>query len=97
MLASCARIPEQAIVGKWKLTTGADTIEFFADGLVISVEHGVTTQGSYHFVDATRVHIEPGGLWGVAGPTVFQVWVAGDELILTLPQAGAKKYRRVQQ
>ncbi len=97
VLASCTSTPEQAIIGKWKLTSGADTIEFFADGLVISIEQGVANQGSYHFLDATRVQIAPGGLWGVAGPVVLQVWLPGDELILTLPQVGSKKYRRVQE
>lgn len=97
VLASCTSTPEQALVGKWKLTSGEDTIEFFADGLVISVEQGGTTQGSYHFLDATQVQIAPGGLWGVAGPVVLQVWVVGDELILTLPQVGSKKYRRVRE
>jgi hypothetical protein len=96
VFASCTSTPEQALVGKWKLTSGADTIEFFADGLVISVEQGGTTQGSYHFLDATQVQIAP-GVWGVAGSVVLQVWIAGDELILTLPQVGSKKYRRVRE
>jgi hypothetical protein len=97
LLVSCASTPEQAIIGKWKLTTGADTIELFPDGTLISVERGIPAQGTYSFLDATRVEIELDELWGITGPFVFQVWLPGDELILTLPKVGTKKYRRVKE
>lgn len=96
LFAACASTPEQALVGKWQLANGTDTIEFAADGTVRSVEGGKVIHGTYRFLAAAQVQVEPGGVWGAEGPVVFQVWIPGDELILTLPGVGAKKYRRVQ-
>lgn len=88
--------PERAIVGRWEHIEGADTIEFFRDGTLVSQgAMGLTTTGDYEFVDDAHIRLQVSGLWSIAGSQVLEVDVSGTRLVLVDSYGNTYEYRRV--
>jgi len=86
--------PQDAIIGKWLLIGGDETIEFFKDGTVSIVKGKDAMAGNYKFIDKDRLRLDLGGFGAIAGPAVIRVSISGDELTLTDPAGGVSRYYR---
>jgi hypothetical protein len=95
---SCSSNTETAIVGKWRVIGGTETMECFKDGTltVSNSDKGMNLGGTFKFVDKDRIKVELGGLAALAGPFVATVSISGDELTWTMPNGQVSKYRRAQ-
>lgn len=94
MLAFCSSKPENRIIGKWKEIGGAETMEFFKTGTVHIVDEKTSLEGSFAFIDENRIKFALGGLGPLTGPIVEKVSFEKGELVLTMPDGKASRYRR---
>jgi hypothetical protein len=93
-LVSCSSQLENAIVGRWKVINGAETMELFQDGTLTVSDKGMNMGGTYKFVDKDRIKVDLGGLAALAGPFVATVSISGEELTWTMPDGKISKYSR---
>jgi hypothetical protein len=100
---------QKAVLGKWKEIESAETIEFFKNGTVSYVLKGGTLEGTYEIVGLTgdveesadqlvgfgEIRVDFHGLGPLALPAIGKVSDSGDELVLTLSNGRAGKFRKV--
>lgn len=99
----------QAVLGKWKEIESAETIEFFKNGTV-SYELAVgKLQGTYEIVGMIgdveqnadqlvgfgEIRVDFHGIGPLALPAIGKVSSSGDELVLTLSNGRAGKFKKV--
>lgn len=94
LLVSCSTKLEDAVIGKWSLTTGTERMELFKDGTLMIADKGMNVGGKYTFIDKDRIKVEFGGFAALAGPLIVTVSVAGDEMTWTMPDGKIGKYKR---
>ncbi|MBC8262559.1 MAG: hypothetical protein H8E47_00345 [Anaerolineales bacterium] len=87
--------PQRAIVGKWQQAGGGETIEFYKDGTVTATSIGITVTGSYKFIDDSQIRLDLSGLWGLAGPQIFEVRISGNRLTLKDAYGNTTEYTKV--
>jgi hypothetical protein len=69
LLSSCAKKPQDAIIGKWKVDENQSTVEYRKDGTMVTSQDGKDIMGKYEFVDNTHLKLESTELQG--GNTVI--------------------------
>ncbi len=78
LFSGCGRSPQEAIVGKWNMSGEETTLEFQADGTLISTDpSGEVTSGTYTFVDEHRVRLRL-----ESSEVVVQVDIRGNQMSL---------------
>ena len=85
--------PEQAILGKWRTTDGAETAEFTADGLATFENNSAKIAGKYSFIDKGTLKLDLLALQ-IGKSVQRNVAVYADELVLTDEHGKAMRYRR---
>jgi hypothetical protein len=86
---------EDGIIGKWREVGGKKTVQFFREGIMISVNESESVTAFYKFDDQGKLEIEPKYRLG-AGPRraeVIQLSIDGDQLTLT-DSKGKLKYKK---
>jgi len=78
LLAGCSS--KNAIIDTWQDANG-QTMQFFSDGTITSGGL-ISTTGEYSFPDSSHLKIELQGLWGIAGPQVYEYKINGNKLVL---------------
>ena len=100
---------QKAVLGKWKEIDSAETIEFFKNGTVSYVLKGGTLEGTYEIVGLTgnvegsadqlvgfgEIRVDFHGMGPLALPAIGKVSNSGDELVLTLSNGRAGKFKKV--
>lgn len=99
-LVGCApSSPEEAIVGKWQHIADQSITEFFQNGTIsASGPKGDVHNGSYLWLDDNTIRVDLGGLMALAGPQIWDVSIARDELTVSWEgtHAGRATYRRIE-
>lgn len=85
---------ENALVGKWQDEEGY-IMEFFKDGTVTFSGGYFTVTGNYKFTDDTHIRLDLQGLWGLFGPQVVEVRIAGNTLTMKDSTGIVSELRRV--
>jgi hypothetical protein len=88
---------EDAILGEWAVgeggrgtdKTGA-TLQFFKDGTLNRIEHGVQNLARYSFLSPEDISVLEGST-----RTILKVTIRADELAITRPDGKVVKARRV--
>ena len=100
---------KQAVLGKWKDIGSAETIEFFKNGTVsyalaqgrlegtyeIVGINGDVEQGAHQLVGFGEIKVDFHGIGPLALPATGKVSSSGDELVLTLSNGRAGKFKKV--
>jgi len=97
MLVACSST-EKAIIGKWEKADGGESIEFFKDGTAIVESEGGwgwTVTANYEFIDDNRISLALSGLFGLAGPQVYEVEISRNQLTLTSTDGTIMEYTKV--
>lgn len=80
--AACADV-KGAIIGRWQLSEGGGPVlEFFKGDTVTLSNNGITTAGTYKWLDDKTIQITVPGLFGNSSQ-VFDVVVSGEKLSLS--------------
>src|SRR5262245_52118203 len=91
--------PQEAVVGKWQVLGGVDTVEFSTDGSVTFVTQGRAVTGKYTFERESVLKMawdSPIPMEGFQQQGAYQhVKVSADELITNDPAGTSRKYKRV--
>jgi len=69
------------IIGRWEDTDGIQ-YEFYRDGTITIDSYGITVSGDYEFIDKETIKINLAGLWGLAGASVMEVDISGNQMTL---------------
>jgi hypothetical protein len=100
---------QKAVLGKWQDVGSSETIEFFKDGTVSYVLAGGRLEGTYEIVGMAgdveqsdqmvgfgeiRV-VFNGGIGPLALPVIGKVSSSGDELVLTMSNGRAGKFKKM--
>ena len=103
LIPGCSQQPQEAktqdaVVGKWQVVVGEDTVEFTKDGNVTFVVSGRPVSGKYKFEKENVLKVE----W--ASPilkdgfqtqaTIQHVKVSAEELATNDPSGTSRKYKR---
>ena len=81
LLLCVACKPGAAILGKWQAEDGS-ILEFFKEGTVTMAGGLIPVTGRYTIVNNKTLRLDLGGLWGLAGPQMFEYRVSGKYLTL---------------
>jgi len=73
---------KKAILGKWNIIGGRETIEFFEDGTIILDSKEGSLVGDYRFLDENRIRIDLGGIAAMAGSQVARISKVNDRITL---------------
>jgi hypothetical protein len=101
---------QKAVLGKWQEIGGTETIEFFKNGTVIYVLKEGRLNGTYEVVGMIgdveqsadqlvgfgEIRVDFHGIGPLALPAIGKVSSSGDELVLTLSNGRAGKFKKVQ-
>ena len=108
VLSSCSRKASTAIIGKWRVQSTKETVEFHKDGTIISSqqttagppgnEQTVTneTTGTYTFTDASHMNLQI-NTSNANQPTMSvscEVHIDGDKMNVTATVAGSSQPQR---
>ncbi len=58
LFSSCAKKPQQAIIGKWNVQENQSVVEFRPDGSMVTTQNGQDTVGKYKFVDDSNFEMQ---------------------------------------
>jgi hypothetical protein len=96
--SSCSSKPENAIVGKWQEINGTktETMEFFKNGTVRSIDKKSSLVGNFKFIDKDHIKIEVGERGASAKPLIVKVAIFNEVLTLTMPDGNDLKYYKAQ-
>jgi len=100
---------QKAVLGKWQEIGGTETIEFFKNGTVIYVLKEGRLNGTYEVVGMIgdveqsadqlvgfgEIRVDFHGIGPLALPAIGKVSSSGDELVLTLSNGRAGKFKKV--
>jgi hypothetical protein len=100
---------QKAVLGKWQDIGSTETIEFFKNGTVIYVLAGGRLEGTYEVVGMSgdveeradqlvgfgEIRVDFHGIGPLALPAIGKVSSSGDELVLTLSNGRAGKFKKV--
>jgi len=90
LLFAIAGCGNSSIVGKWRMSGGADATvwEFASNGAVLVGD----VRGRYRFGDQDRIKIET-----PFATTVYQLKISGDQMTLEEPGGGMLEFTRIRQ
>ncbi len=90
-LASCSLKPAWDLTGKWEKVDGKETLEFAQKGVVVLSSGSTTLTSTYKMADAKHLQIEVGSF----GPLVFEIQLAGNDLVLKGASGQELKFKKV--
>lgn len=94
-LSGCGKSGKAGIVGKWKEVDGTQTIEFFKDGTVTTVDKGEPPlTGNYKFIESNRIRMEFTGIGELLGAVIAEYKPKENEIVLTNPMGKIERYKR---
>ncbi|MBX9693180.1 MAG: hypothetical protein K2Z81_12400 [Cyanobacteria bacterium] len=94
LLSACSS-STSGLVGKWQNTHGYDSIEFFNDGTMTSLENGQQSSGHYRLVDGAHMAFEFDEPLLPHAERVVTFNVSGAELKIEYPNGKLGQYSRV--
>ncbi|NJN68155.1 MAG: DUF4923 family protein [Chloroflexaceae bacterium] len=87
LFSGCGQSPQEAIIGKWQLSGADSTIEFWADGTLVSTgPSGEASSGTYEFIGENQVRLLVGST-----ETVVQVDIRGNQMSLVGSREGGSR------
>lgn len=91
LCGGCSQSTGNPLLGKWQGVSGpgvADSIQFFKDGTISTVQYGVPVGGEYRLIDGEHVRVV------MSRTYVFRFSVAGNRLILVEEDGATYTYEK---
>ncbi len=90
ILSSCAKKASDAIIGKWRVQSTKETVEFRKDGTVINLQNQKQQNGKYTFTDDSHMNLQinTGNTNMPEVSASCEVHIHGDKMDMTVTVSG---------
>jgi hypothetical protein len=95
ILSSCSKKASDAIIGKWRVQSTKETIEFRKDGTVINLQDQ-EQNGKYTFTDGSHMNLQinTGNTNMPEVSASCEVHINGDKMDMTLTVSGQRQQQK---
>lgn len=86
---------EKNLIGKWQNEKDRAVAEFFPGGVARAQDPHFLMNGTYTIVDENHLRLDWSGIGAIAGPQIYEVYIAGDKMTMINMDNQKTIYKRV--